>query len=123
MFCNCGQKLPIGVVLVRIIVRKKGLDHASLIGAFGPPVTPTCLKVCGVAHKCSMCYGIDAVRLQTVGRDGQHECANQSRLVTPLFPQDANLVVLCVKKAVQRSNGPTKLPYTILPNTQSQKGG
>ncbi|EYC25937.1 hypothetical protein Y032_0011g1467 [Ancylostoma ceylanicum] len=42
-----------------------------------------------------MYYGIDAVRVETAGRDGLPECANQSRLATPIFPHDDTIGSLC----------------------------
>ncbi|EYB94887.1 hypothetical protein Y032_0166g71 [Ancylostoma ceylanicum] len=58
---------------------------ATLIGAFGPPARPT-LNWYDANHSQAMYYGIDVVPVQTGERDGRPECANQSRLTTPLFP-------------------------------------
>ncbi|EYC45582.1 hypothetical protein Y032_0422g1181 [Ancylostoma ceylanicum] len=63
---------------------KKGCNQATLIGAFGPPVTPTCSTGTALSTN-GPCYEIDAVRVHTDGRD-EPECANQSRLVTHLLP-------------------------------------
>ncbi|EYC26082.1 hypothetical protein Y032_0011g1549 [Ancylostoma ceylanicum] len=57
----------------------------TLIGMFRPPVTPTCLNSYGAKHKYTIFYGFDTVRVQ-IWPDGRPECANQSRLATPLFP-------------------------------------
>ncbi|EYC18817.1 hypothetical protein Y032_0026g1383 [Ancylostoma ceylanicum] len=73
---------------VCIIVREKGCNQETLISAFGPPVTTTCLNSYGAKHKKTMCYGNDAVQVGAGGRDGRAECSNQIRLVTHLFPHD-----------------------------------
>ncbi|EYC42619.1 hypothetical protein Y032_0523g2909 [Ancylostoma ceylanicum] len=47
-----------------------------------------------------MYHGIDAVRALTDGRDRQPECANQSRLATPLFPHDDTNLRLCTSRCM-----------------------
>ncbi|EYB94120.1 hypothetical protein Y032_0175g500 [Ancylostoma ceylanicum] len=57
---------------------------ATVIGALGPPVTPTCLTRMALSTS-GPCIMV-AVGVQTDGRDGRPECANQCHLATPLFP-------------------------------------
>ncbi|EYB95801.1 hypothetical protein Y032_0156g3156 [Ancylostoma ceylanicum] len=64
---------------------KKGCDHAVLIGAFDPPVTPTLLNSYDAARECTTYCQTIGVRVQTGVHDGQPQCANQNRLGTPLF--------------------------------------
>ncbi|EYB99393.1 hypothetical protein Y032_0123g1180 [Ancylostoma ceylanicum] len=63
----------------------KRLFQVALTGAFGPPVMPICSNSCGAKHRYAMFSGIDAVRVETAGRDGRLECANQNLLATPPF--------------------------------------
>ncbi|EYC25749.1 hypothetical protein Y032_0011g1365 [Ancylostoma ceylanicum] len=63
---------------------KKGCGQATLIGAVGPPVTPTCSTRTALSTN-GPCYRIGAVRVETDERDGRPDCANQSRLITPPF--------------------------------------
>ncbi|EYC10946.1 hypothetical protein Y032_0053g2384 [Ancylostoma ceylanicum] len=64
---------------------EKESTNADTVVTFGPLVTPTCSTLTALSTN-RPCYWIDAVRVQTDGRDGWPEYANQSRLATPLFP-------------------------------------
>ncbi|EYC19568.1 hypothetical protein Y032_0024g943 [Ancylostoma ceylanicum] len=58
----------------------------TLIGAFGQLATLTCLNSNGVKSVIHGLFVLSAVRVQAGGRGERPECANQSRLVTPLLP-------------------------------------
>ncbi|EYC21498.1 hypothetical protein Y032_0019g3859 [Ancylostoma ceylanicum] len=59
--------------------------QAALIGAFGPPVTPACFNSNDVNPVIYSQCVLGAVRVQTGGRDGRPNCANQScQVTTPL---------------------------------------
>ncbi|EYC01418.1 hypothetical protein Y032_0107g3788 [Ancylostoma ceylanicum] len=69
---------------------KKGRGRATLIGTFGPHVTPTCLDSSGVDHVIYGLFVLSAVRVEAGGRGGRPKCANQSRWLRPFSVDDTH---------------------------------